>query len=843
MMKPIQEAASTLTERQSQAVQQFLQKFQQAWGPTAFQDWVERLPRAGSPLRHAALLGLAQVDIQQRWLRGEQVLLERYLEQFPELGGVKEPPTSLVLAECAARRRADAGADLGAVARRFSLRVDELERLLGLFNTDVAIAADGPSGERETRVFSRSAPPPSPNLVSEKRRDIPSVILDDEEEGEDDDLKRTTDFVHPELGTTGRGERTNLTRPRRWSPVTVGLILLLGMGTALLAAWAVYRVTTDRGDPVARADGPGGERVADQPAKQATTVDPKPLPPREPGGAPSRPRLVVKGVKNVQLHGLQFTEYLLSIENHSDFPDALFKPAPDLPPCGMNPNSSQTWVDIYSSSGQRLKGYCMVKSASNLQELPLAVRTEIPPPDAVYVVLHDRRADVKYTSNPATLPQSPKGPEATRQPPRAAPVRNQMLSGLAHDGQHLWSAIYQGQGRYLIADLKEKSWKHGGSQGSIREVAGSFGSPGSICLAEGHLWVGSSSGDSIGCIDVKTWKVKHHFKGMHRQEKGGQSYSGIAHDGKHLWVAWHWANYQLPDSKTQLLLKLDPQTAKVLAEYPLPPGTRNDVSHGLAWDGQTLWHAKDQRLASIDPSTGRVTATHALQKVKRPSGLAWDGQALWIVEFGGALWRLPLQDGKPGDPEAVIKAGGEPVKPVAQAPTPEGLLDRPALPIEVITWVHGTPYRWEQLRGKVVLIDFWAAWCPPCVRGLPHLTHLHEKYAKDGLVILGLTRPYGMSWNPEDQTLSRETDLAPEKEQESIAAFAGHKQLRHSIGFVSDPNAWKAYGVKSIPQAVLIDRQGVVRMIQVGSSEETQTAVEARIRQLLGHAPEPMDRP
>ncbi len=221
----------------------------------------------------------------------------------------------------------------------------------------------------------------------------------------------------------------------------------------------------------------------------------------------------------------------------------------------------------------------------------------------------------------------------------------QRISGFAYDGKEFWVVIYQGQGRYATLDPAALSWKVSDSEEHhkvIREAAGAFQSPGGICFVDGKLWLAGSYGDSFGSLEVQNWKVKHLFKEKQRDDAASQSYSGVAFDGSYLWIAWHWLKYKLPDSQTQLLLKVDPETGKVISEYPIPAGTRNDMTHGLAWDGAELWHMKDSRLSSIDPDTGVVTAQYIVNQIKRPSGLAWDGEALWIAEFDGKIWRLPF---------------------------------------------------------------------------------------------------------------------------------------------------------------------------------------------------------
>lgn len=222
----------------------------------------------------------------------------------------------------------------------------------------------------------------------------------------------------------------------------------------------------------------------------------------------------------------------------------------------------------------------------------------------------------------------------------------QRLMGLAFDGEKLWATVYLGRGRYATLDpatLKWQSEVESEHYNVISRVAGLFASPGGICFAEGKLWIIGAYGESFGSINMQTWKVEQLLTGRQRQDRGSQSYSSIAFDGNYLWIAWHWIRYNLPVSQTQLLLKVDPQTGKVVAEYPAPGGTRSDVTHGLTWDGTRLWHMKDNRLSSIDPTTGEVTAQYVLDEIKRPSGLAWVNHSLWIAEFEGKVWQLPFQ--------------------------------------------------------------------------------------------------------------------------------------------------------------------------------------------------------
>lgn len=221
----------------------------------------------------------------------------------------------------------------------------------------------------------------------------------------------------------------------------------------------------------------------------------------------------------------------------------------------------------------------------------------------------------------------------------------QRISGLAYDGEKLWATIYLGRGQYATLDPSTLQWTISDEKKqhqAISKVAGAFASPGALCFVNGKLWIAGAYGESFGSIDMNDWKVEHIFKGLQRNDSASQSYASMTYDGRHLWIAWHWFRYSLSNSETQLLLKVEPETGKVVGEYPLPCGTRNDMTHALTWDGTRLWHAKDNKLSAIDPSTGNVTAQYILNDLKRPSGLAWDGHSLWIAEFDGKIWRLPV---------------------------------------------------------------------------------------------------------------------------------------------------------------------------------------------------------
>ena len=117
------------------------------------------------------------------------------------------------------------------------------------------------------------------------------------------------------------------------------------------------------------------------------------------------PVLYLQGVEYVTTGGKEFTRYYFGVENAASYPDTMFAPAPELPPCGQNTKSSRTWVDIYGQDGKRLNGFCALGKASGLNGIWFALETGVVPPSWVYIELNDRAAGTKYKSNLADTSQ------------------------------------------------------------------------------------------------------------------------------------------------------------------------------------------------------------------------------------------------------------------------------------------------------------------------------------------------------------------------------------------------------------------------------------------------------
>jgi thiol-disulfide isomerase/thioredoxin len=159
-----------------------------------------------------------------------------------------------------------------------------------------------------------------------------------------------------------------------------------------------------------------------------------------------------------------------------------------------------------------------------------------------------------------------------------------------------------------------------------------------------------------------------------------------------------------------------------------------------------------------------------------------------------------------------------------------------ALP-ETETWLNGGRLSAEDLKGKVVLLDFWAVWCGPCIATFPHLREWQAKFADKGLVIVGVTHWYNFDWDDETSQIRRVPGLSHENENAATDKFLGYHKLKHHIAIIDEEADFdRNYLVEGIPQAVLLDRQGNVRLIRIGAGKKNALDLEQMIKRLLAES-------
>ena len=251
----------------------------------------------------------------------------------------------------------------------------------------------------------------------------------------------------------------------------------------------------------------------------------------------------------------------------------------------------------------------------------------------------------------------------------------------------------------------------------------------------------------------------------------------------------------------------------------------NKLELGAAHAAAAYELMKDPRTEMADAALrARLVGGAGLALVRFKLGLKREAEATAVLEellrfglrapaahvYGDALALLAQE----GHADAAARALDESAATDAPAPEIDGIID----------WIDQPPAKLADLRGHVVLLDFWATWCGPCQVTMPKLKTLHERFKSQGLVVIGVTMLYGRA---------RGAPLTPGEELGYLRAFKKEQRLPYGFAVAADEANELRYGVRSIPTAVLIDKRGRVRFITVGASATGDDGLARAIKKLL----------
>ena len=134
----------------------------------------------------------------------------------------------------------------------------------------------------------------------------------------------------------------------------------------------------------------------------------------------------------------------------------------------------------------------------------------------------------------------------------------------------------------------------------------------------------------------------------------------------------------------------------------------------------------------------------------------------------------------------------------------------PNITIKVI---DGEKTSLADLKGKVVLIDFWGTWCGPCRTSIPGIQRMYQKYKDRGFEVLGV---------------AMETDGGKQ-----VPAFVKEMGMTYKVGFPTSGSEMEAYDPSSVPLMVLVDKQGEIQMRVPGYSPGLEQEIDSKIESLL----------
>ena len=138
--------------------------------------------------------------------------------------------------------------------------------------------------------------------------------------------------------------------------------------------------------------------------------------------------------------------------------------------------------------------------------------------------------------------------------------------------------------------------------------------------------------------------------------------------------------------------------------------------------------------------------------------------------------------------------------------------------VGISNWLNSGPLNLADLRGKVVLVDFWTSGCINCARTLPYVTRLYDKYKGKGLVVVGVHTP----------------EFPFERSTATVQAAISHHGIRYPVAQDNEFATWKAYGNEYWPAQYIVDQTGKIVFEHAGEGQYEE--IERTIQKLLNLA-------
>ena len=128
------------------------------------------------------------------------------------------------------------------------------------------------------------------------------------------------------------------------------------------------------------------------------------------------------------------------------------------------------------------------------------------------------------------------------------------------------------------------------------------------------------------------------------------------------------------------------------------------------------------------------------------------------------------------------------------------------------TWLNSAPLHLSDLKGKVVMVEFWTLGCYNCRNVEPYVKKWHEKYAVQGLVVIGVHSP----------------EFPYEHDLDKVMSYLKQHDIRFPVPIDNDFSTWNRYGNRYWPAMYLIDKQGVIRYVRIGEGgyQETERLIQ-----------------
>ena len=185
---------------------------------------------------------------------------------------------------------------------------------------------------------------------------------------------------------------------------------------------------------------------------------------------------------------------------------------------------------------------------------------------------------------------------------------------------------------------------------------------------------------------------------------------------------------------------------------------------------------------------------------------------IWAIVLIGLLLLSGCRSFTPETKPEPITTTIPPAQPAPSSPTiPTGVSIGNLAPDFQLQTLTGDNISLSGLRGKPVLINFWATWCPPCKAEMPYLQQVHDSWSAKGLVLLAV-------------------DIG--ENSATVEKFMTELNLSMTVPMDTDRKVAKAYGITAIPTTFLIDKDGIIRQKVLGAFPSVE-AIEKELSKIM----------
>ncbi|MGK0189336.1 MAG: thiol-disulfide isomerase/thioredoxin [Verrucomicrobiales bacterium] len=192
-----------------------------------------------------------------------------------------------------------------------------------------------------------------------------------------------------------------------------------------------------------------------------------------------------------------------------------------------------------------------------------------------------------------------------------------------------------------------------------------------------------------------------------------------------------------------------------------------------------------------------------------------------VADAQGGIREMAREMAKLYPPPGARPNGGAAAQADGGAGAPQALpaleLEGKAAPQIALSLLDGGEFKLSEMKGKIVIVDFWATWCGPCVAAMPVLLKIAKEYEANGVVLVGANQG---------------------EDNATVQKFLKEKKWELTVAMDPDGQSGAAYKVTGIPQTVIIGKDGMVKKVHIGFRPDLEALLKGELDEMLKEAAE-----